>query len=101
MRLKKGTFRMHVLARTTALTGMAALGLALSACDSKAENEVEQQATAIDEAYEADADLEESLAAGGPQEEAAEGRADAMRETGEQTKDELEDMADEMDSTPQ
>lgn len=92
---------MRILARTTTFAGIATLGLALAACDSQAENEVEQQATAIDEAYEADAELEESLAAGGPREEAAEERADAMRETGEETKDQLENMADEMDATPQ
>ena len=34
---------------------VAATGFALAGCDSKAENEVEEQATAIDEAYEADA----------------------------------------------
>lgn len=92
---------MRVLARTTALSGLAALGLALGACDSEAENQVEQTAEAIDEADEAQADLVESLEEGGPNEEAAEERADAIREEGEETKDRLEDMADEMDATPQ
>jgi len=41
------------------------------------------------------------MEAGGPNEEAAEVQADAIRERGEETKDELEDAADEMDSTPQ
>ena len=79
----------------------AALAWGLAACDSKAENEVEEQAEAIDEAYEADADLEEAMTEGGPEEEAGEARADQLRRTGEETKDELEDAADEMDSTPQ
>jgi outer membrane murein-binding lipoprotein Lpp len=77
------------------------LGFALAGCDSAAENEVERTATAIDEADEAQADLIESMEAGGPNEEAAETQADAIRERGEETKDNLEDMADEMDSTPQ
>jgi uncharacterized lipoprotein NlpE involved in copper resistance len=80
---------------------VAATGFALAGCDSQAENEVEEQATALDEAYEADAELEEALTEGGPEEEAGEARADELRETGEETKDELEDMADEMDPEPQ
>ncbi len=78
----------------------AAAGLALAGCDSKAENEVEEQATAIDEAYEADANLEEAMTEGGPDEKAGEARADALREEGEETKDRLEDEADELDAAP-
>jgi uncharacterized lipoprotein NlpE involved in copper resistance len=83
------------------IAATAAFGFALAGCDSKAENEVEEQAEAIDEAYEADADLEESLTQGGPDEKAGEAAADAMREQGEDIKDHLEDEADQMDSTPQ
>ena len=79
----------------------ATLGLALAACDSEAENQVEETATAIDEADEAQADLIDSIEAGGPNEQAAEEQADAIRERGEETKDELEDAADQMDATPQ
>lgn len=82
-------------------TAVAATGFAMAGCDSKAENEVEEQATAIDEAYEADADLEEAMTAGGPEEKAGEAKADALRKTGEDTKDRLEDEADEMDALPQ
>ena len=82
-------------------TAVAATGFALAGCDSQAENEVEEQATAIDEAYEADANLEEAMTEGGPDEKAGEQKADALRETGEETKDKLEDEADEMDATPQ
>ena len=80
---------------------LAATGFALAGCDSKAENEVEEQATAIDEAYEADANLEEAMTEGGPDEKAGEARADALRAEGEETKDKLEDEADEMDAAPQ
>ena len=74
---------------------------ALAGCDSQAENEVEEQATAIDEAYEADADLEEALTEGTPDEAAGEAAADALRAQGEETKDNLENAADELDSAPQ
>lgn len=77
------------------------LTFALTACDSQAENQVEETATAIDESYEAEADILESVEAGGPNEEAAEAQADALREEGEQIKDGLEDAADEMDRLPQ
>ena len=85
----------------TALVAVAMTGLVLAACDSKAENEVERQATAIDEAYEADANLEEAVTKGGPEEKAGERRADALREKGETIKDHLEDEADELDAAPQ
>lgn len=84
-----------IIATATGLT------FALTACDSQAENQVEETATAIDEADEAQADLLEAMEAGGPNEDAAEVQADAIRERGEETKDELEDAADEMDATPQ
>ena len=73
----------------------------LAGCDSQAENEVEEQATAIDEAYEADADLEEAVTEGTSEEAAGEAKADQLRETGETTKDNLEDAADELDTAPQ
>ena len=84
-----------------AIAAAVLLGLALAGCDSAAENEVERTATAIDERAEAEADIVEATEAGGPNEEAAEAEADRIREEGEETKDHLENMADEMDSTPQ
>ena len=87
--------------KRTMFAAVAATGFALAGCDSQAENEVEEQATAIDEAYEADANLEEAITEGGPEEKAGEQKADALRETGEKTKDKLEDEADEMDAAPQ
>ena len=80
---------------------VAATGFALAGCDSQAENEVEEQATALDEAYEADANLEEAMTEGGPDEKAGEAKADQLRDTDEETKDRLEDEADEMDAAPQ
>ena len=84
-----------------AIIAAAGLGLSLAACDSQAENQVEETATAIDEADEAEADLIEAMEEGVPNEEAAEVQADAIRERGEETKDELEEAADDMDATPQ
>ena len=88
-------------ARFIPAAALAALGLSLAACDSAAENQVEETAEAIDERAEAEADLTEAVEAGGPAEETAEAQADQIRESGEETKDNLEDAADEMDSTPQ
>ena len=87
--------------KRTIFTAVAATGFAMAGCDSQAENEVEEQATALDEAYEADADLEEAMTEGGPEEKAGEAKADALREEGEEIKDRLEDEADEMDAAPQ
>ncbi len=87
--------KLAIIATATGLT------FALTACDSQAENQVEETATAIDESYEAEADLAEAVEAGGPNEQAAETEADALREEGEQIKDDLEDAADEMDRLPQ
>lgn len=89
---------MKKLATFAAITGLA---ITLAACDSAAENQVEQTAEAIDESYEAEADLVEAVEAGGPNEAAADQRADALREQGEEIKDHLEDEADTMDAAPQ
>ncbi|MGC1270975.1 MAG: hypothetical protein WA842_10310 [Croceibacterium sp.] len=88
-------------AKWAAMTLISATALSLAACDSKAENQIERQAEAIDESYEAEADLKESLAQGAPTEEAAEAEADKLRDRGEAIKDDLEDKADELDTAPQ
>lgn len=80
---------------------VAATGFALAGCDSQAENEVEEQAEAIDESYEAQANVEEALTDNTPEEASGEAKADALREEGEEIKDRLEDEADELDETPQ
>ena len=75
-----------------------ALGLVASGCsnDTPAENEVEKQAEAIDDAYEADARLEEALDEGSPTEEAADAHADALREEGDRVRQDLKKQADEL-----
>jgi hypothetical protein len=75
--------------------------LALAACDSAVENQTEEIAEAVDESYEAEADLLEATEEGGPNEAAAESSADVLRAEGEQVKDDLEDAADELDAAPQ
>ena len=84
-----------------AMVAVMVSGLALAGCDSAAENQTEDIAEALDESYEAEADMVEAIEEGGPAEEAAEEEADAIREEGEELKDNLEDAADDMDSTPQ
>ena len=81
---------MKTVAKTVLVTSMAALGLSLAACDSAAENNMEDQATAVDEAAEAQA---EQLDDAGMEEQ-----AEAVAEQGEETKDAMEDQADEMDA---
>ena len=83
------------------LAAVGAAGFVLAGCDSKAENEVEAQATAIDESYEAEADLQDALAESAPNEDELHDQADATREKGEEIKDHLEDEADELDDAPQ
>lgn len=87
--------------RLAAAAVLLAPALALAACDSAAENQTEEIAEAVDESYEAEADLLEATEEGGPGEAAAEDSADALRAEGEQVKDDLEDAADELDATPQ
>ena len=84
-----------------AATAVAAFALGLAGCDSAAENEVEQQAEAIDESAEAEANEMEAFAAGAPDEGQIEQNAEAVAVEGEEIKDDLEDSADEMDDTPQ
>jgi len=78
------------------IAGAAALSLSACSNDTPAENEVEKQAEAIDEAYEADARVEEAFAKGAPNEEQIRDRADALRKEGEQIKDDLKEQADEL-----
>ncbi len=75
---------------------LAAFGLSLSACESKAEKEVEKQAKAIDKSAEADADLMEAQALGSPDRNEVHEKAEALRNEGEATKDHLMNLADEL-----
>jgi hypothetical protein len=79
-----------------AMLALAAFGLTLSACDSKVEQQVDETAEAIDESYEAEADLIESVEAGGPNEAVAEASADLLRAQGEKIEDDLKDAADDL-----
>ena len=78
----------------------ALLGFTLSACQNEtpAQKEVKKQAEAIDDSYQAEADVVESLAEGAPKTEqkAAEAQADQLRSTGEQIKDDLKKEAKEL-----
>lgn len=91
---------MSRITRSAAVITAALLGLTLAACqnDTPAQKEIEQQAEAIDESYEAEAEVVESLAEGAPKAEqkAAEAQADQLRATGEQIKDDLKDEAKEL-----
>jgi len=77
-------------------------GLALAGCKTEAQKEVDQQAEAIDDSFEAEADLREAIAAGAPNAVQAQVRnqADALRAQGEKTKDHLENMAKELKDVP-
>lgn len=79
-----------------------ALGLMTAACgdNTQAQDEVDAQAEAIDKSYEAQADVVEALGEGAPDEAEAKQQADALREKGEQIKDDLKDEADELDKVP-
>ncbi|GEM_PF-1342706 len=77
-------------------------GLALTGCKTEAQREVDQQAEAIDDSYEAEADLREAIAAGAPNavQNEARNQAEALREQGERTKDHLQNMAKELKEVP-
>ena len=72
---------------------VAALGLALAACESPAENEMEEQAEIIDDQSEMRADELEDAGLEQP--------AEIVEERGEEVADMLEDRADQMDEAPQ
>ncbi|MFC4254218.1 hypothetical protein GRI97_02190 [Altererythrobacter xixiisoli] len=86
--------------RHTALIAAAALGLMVSACQqSEAEREVKDQADAIEESYDAEADLQESLAQSAPDEAAVKAEADKLREQGDAERKHLDNMAEELRET--
>ena len=87
--------------KTFRILGASALfasAMALAACDSAQENAMEDQAEAIDENAEAQADAMRDSADGTAMEDAVESRADAIEAQGEDTKDAMEDAADETDN---
>ena len=80
----------------TAVASVLALGAVACSDDTPAENEVERQADAIHDAYDADAEVKDSLAQGAPDEEIQEDQADQLREKGDQVRVDLKQQADEM-----
>ena len=88
---------MNKLPTSALVASLAAICLTTAACESEATKEAKNQAKAIDESYEAEADLKESLAAGGPDENAVHEEAEALRNKGERIKDHLVNELDEVD----
>ena len=93
---------MNKLFGITCLAPVALAGLALSGCGSKAQKEVDEQAKAIDKSYEAEADIKEAVAAGAPKAEQARAHneAEALRNQGEDIKDNLQAEAKELKKVP-
>lgn len=87
--------------RTFATAAIAGAALSLAACDNGAENQVEEEAEAIDEAYEAEADTMRDMADGTANEGMIEDQADALEAEGEEIKDNMEGAADDLDALPQ
>ncbi len=83
----------NLMKKLIATASAAALGLALAACDSPAENQMEDQADAVEDQADMRADQLED--AGMDQ------QADMVEERGEEKADMMEDQADDMDATPQ
>jgi hypothetical protein len=79
------------------VTGVA-LAIGVAGCDREttAEKQVEAQANAIDEGYQADAKLVEANAEGTAGEEQAEKQADALRDKGDAVEDDLKKEAVEL-----
>lgn len=74
------------------------LCVAMAGCDSVGTRETKQNAKAIDESYEAQADLVETVARNAPPEAAEEAKmtADALRNKGEAIKDHLIEEAEQV-----
>lgn len=77
------------------LAATVALGLGLSACDSKTENAAEGKAQDVRESAEATADAIETQA------DKMDAKADAVRESGDAKADKMEDRADKKDAAPE
>ena len=69
------------------------LGVVIAGCQSKAEEEVNKQAEAISDSYDAEAKLVEAQAANAPDEKAAKTEAQELREEGDMIEDRLKDDA--------
>ncbi|MDE2595361.1 MAG: hypothetical protein KGL44_00640 [Sphingomonadales bacterium] len=97
---------MKTVIKFAALASVAAMGLALSACDSAKENKAEDQAQQVREASESAADAMENSAdavraTSEAKADAMEDKADTVRATGDAKADAMENKADKMDKAPQ
>lgn len=81
--------------KSAMVASVAAMGLSLAACDSAAENEMEDQAEAMED--QADAEIDAAEDAGMMTDE----QADAAEDQVEAEADAMEDAADDMDATPE
>lgn len=81
--------------KTAMVASVAAMGLSLAACDSAAENEMEDNAEAMEDAADAEIDQMEDTGA------ITDDQADAMEDNVEAEADAMEDAADDMDATPE
>ncbi len=81
--------------KTAMVASVAAMGLSLAACDSAAENEMEDGAEVMEEQAEAEIDQMEDSGM------MTDDQADAMEDNVEAEADAMEDAADDMDATPQ
>ncbi len=90
---------MRVPNKPAALGLAIAMGLSLSACDSKQKNAMEADAHATREASDAAADAIDAKAGTmtGAAQESMEAKADAVRERGDAKADAMENQADKMD----
>jgi len=95
---------MKSFTKAAMLVSMTALGLGLSACDSKKENAEEDQAAIVRESGDASGDALDAAAdaTSGAAEDALENKADAVRSGADAKADKMEDNADKKDAgTPE
>ena len=85
---------MKTFTKSALLAATVAMGLGLSACDSKSENAIESKAQDVREASDAAADAIETQA------DKMDDKAAAVRETGDAKADAMEDKTAKMDKTP-
>ena len=80
--------------KIVAFASAAALGLGVAACDSAAENEMEDQAEEMEDAADAEIDSMEDSGA------ITDDQADAMEDAVDEDAEAMEEAADEMDAEP-
>ena len=90
---------MKSILKSAMFASVAAMGLSLAACDSAAENKMEDDTNATREAADEQADAieDQADAVDGPAEDAMEDKAEAVDDAGEAKADAMEDAADKSD----